>query len=71
MNETQTQVLKVPEMTCMHCKSSVTKAAQEVAGVAKVDVNLDTKAVTVEFDPAKVSMDQIKEAIRKKGYSVA
>ncbi len=45
MSETKT--FTVPGMHCGHCKASVTEELQAVVGVEHVDVNLDTKRVTV------------------------
>ena len=41
----------VPGMTCDHCKHAVTEELTDVAGVSAVDVNLDTKLVTVTGEP--------------------
>ncbi|MGB7588960.1 MAG: cation transporter [Solirubrobacterales bacterium] len=37
----------VPEMSCEHCKAAVTAGLSDVTGVESVDVNLETKLVTV------------------------
>jgi copper chaperone len=38
---------RVDGMTCAHCKASVTSEVTKVAGVASVDVDLETKLVRV------------------------
>ena len=48
-----TAVLRVPGMTCDGCVASVTKALQGMVGVQTVDVDLDTKRVTVEYDASR------------------
>ena len=45
MSETKTY--SVPGMHCGHCKVSVTEELEAVAGVEQVDVDLDTKRVSV------------------------
>ena len=45
MSETKTY--SVPAMHCGHCKASVTEELEAVAGVERVDVDLDTKRVSV------------------------
>ena len=46
-SSTQTLVLSVPGMTCGHCEASVKSEVGKVAGVTGVDVDLDSKDVTV------------------------
>jgi copper chaperone len=56
----------VPGMTCDHCVSSVTEEVEKVDGVTNVNVNLDTKVVTIsggDLDDA-----QLREAIKEAGY---
>ncbi|WP_099203540.1 heavy-metal-associated domain-containing protein [Miniphocaeibacter massiliensis] len=55
------KILEVKGMTCSHCEKSVKSALVEVAGVNNVDVNLDTKLVTVEGDDLedKVLVDAV------------
>jgi putative ABC transport system ATP-binding protein len=48
-------VYTVPDMNCSHCKQAVSSELSQVAGVDSVDVDLDTKLVTVrghELDDA-------------------
>lgn len=42
-----TLILKVPGMTCGHCEAAITTGVTAVAGVTGVEVDLDTKLVTV------------------------
>lgn len=61
----------VPGVSCEHCVNAITKETQAV-GVQDVQVDLVSKKVFVSFDPAKVSEDQIKEAITEEaGYDIA
>jgi len=61
--------LVVPGMSCGHCKAAVAAEVSAVPGVARVDVDLDTKLVTVHG--ADVSRDAVVAAIDEAGYSVA
>ncbi|MDM7920611.1 MAG: heavy metal translocating P-type ATPase [Methanosarcina sp.] len=56
-------------MTCGHCQKRVADAIVSLDGVESVDVNLEAGSATVNFDPEKLSLDDIKEAVRKAGYS--
>ncbi len=59
----------VPGMTCDHCKHAVSGALFSVPGVHSVEVDLDTKLVTVQgdglFDPA------LRAAIEEAGYEAS
>jgi copper ion binding protein len=67
MSETLT--FKVPGMTCGHCEAAVKQEVGAVAGVASVDVDLDSKDVTVVGDA--LERDTIVEAIDEAGFDVA
>ena len=51
---TLTREFAVEGMHCQGCVNSVTGAVTRVPGVARVDVSLEKKAATVEFDAAAV-----------------
>jgi len=59
----------VPGMHCGHCKAAVTHELEAVAGVESVDVDLDSKHVTITghgLDDAA-----LRAAIDEAGYEVA
>lgn len=62
--------LKVPGMSCGHCEAAVKDALGALGGIAKVDVDLTTKIVDVDFDGNKVALAAIKEAIEEEGYDI-
>ncbi|MCY8234328.1 copper chaperone CopZ [Priestia endophytica] len=62
--------LNVEGMSCNHCVKAIEGSVGELNGVKKVDVNLSEKAVTVEFDKDKATLDEIKETIDDQGYDV-
>ena len=66
----QKTILNVEGMSCGHCVAAVNKAVGALAGVANVEVSLQEKTATVEFDAAIVTLDEIKEAIEDQGYDV-
>ncbi len=66
----QVDILNVKGMSCGHCEARVKKAAGSLGGVSRVDVELKTGKVTVEFDPGVIGIGEIKEAIRDQGYEV-
>lgn len=62
--------LNVEGMSCSHCVNAITKAVTALDGVSGVNVNLEGKTVTVDYDADQVSLDAIKEAIEEEGYDV-
>ena len=64
MSESRTY--SVPGMHCGHCKASVTEELQAVAGVERVDVDLDTKRVVVSG--AGLEEAGLRAAIEEAGY---
>jgi copper chaperone len=63
-------VLNVEGMSCEHCVNAVTKAVGALPGIAGVAVDLDAGTVTVEYEPATVSMDKIRYEIVEQGFEV-
>jgi copper chaperone len=62
------ETIKVEGMSCMHCQLRVKKAVEAVEGVQRVDVNLQTKQVTVDYEEGKVNLEKVKAVIREAGY---
>ena len=56
----------VPGMTCGHCEAAVKGEIGKLAGIASVDVNLDTKAVVVTGDA--LDRDAIFAAVDEAGF---
>jgi len=63
--------LNVLGMSCSHCVNAVTKAVMALAGVTKVDVDLDAKSVAIEYEAGKSTPADFKAAIEDQGYDVA
>ena len=55
-------------MSCAACAQRVEKAIRKLEGVATVSVNFATEKATVSYDPGKVRLSVIREAIEKAGY---
>jgi copper chaperone len=64
------KVLSVPGMTCNHCKTSVTEALRKLVGVSRVEVNLETKRVSVTFDEQQVKEPALRQAIEDVGFEL-
>ena len=67
MSETVTY--NVPGIHCAHCGMSIREEVSEVEGVEAVEVDVDTKVVTITATP--VDDAAIRAAIREAGYEAA
>ena len=65
-----TTVLNVPDISCEHCERTITNALTPVEGVRSVQVDIPTRQVRVEYDAARVSVDQMKDALEEEDYPV-
>ena len=59
--------LTIEGMSCEHCVRAVRGRLERTAGV-KVD-DVDIGSATIDYDPAKASIDDIEEAIADEGYT--
>ena len=69
---TVSTIVNVSGMTCGHCVSSVSEELEALAGVEKIDVDLNSGGIsTVTITSAEaLSSSEIGEAIAEAGYLV-
>lgn len=65
-----TQTYTVTGMTCGHCVSSVTEEVQEISGVERVDIVLETGSLTITSDEP-VDDAAVRTAVEEAGYQLA
>ena len=65
------KTIQVEGMSCGHCVQSITEALKKNAGVEEVVVRLEEKNVTVSFDEARASEDQLSSEIVKAGFEIS
>ena len=63
--------LRVTGMTCATCAATVQKVLRETHGVQDANVNFASEKASVEYDPTRVDLGKIKNAISESGYGVA
>jgi copper chaperone len=64
-----TKTYTVPAIHCGHCAAAIKEEVSGVAGVHAVDVDLDTKLVTIRGEA--LSDEALREAIEEAGYEAA
>ncbi len=67
----ETTVIPISGMTCMGCVGSVKRVLGALPGVGSAEVTLTPGQAVVSYDPAKASLQAIKNAISDAGYDVA
>lgn len=61
--------VQVLGMSCGHCQQAVEQAVRGLPGVMAAEVDLAAKTLTVDFDQAKTTLTQIKQAVDDAGYT--
>ena len=65
------KTLKVPNMSCGHCKAAVEGELNKLSGVESSLADVEKGTVEVSFDESAVTTEQLKGAIAEAGYTVA
>jgi copper chaperone len=65
MNEV---TIEVEGMSCGGCVKNVTGALKALPGVGDAQVSLAEASATVRYDPAKVSVAALREAVENAGF---
>ena len=64
-----TVTFNVPAMHCNHCTHTVSMELSDLEGVYKVDADLNTKVVTVEYD-APATEQELRDTLAEINYPV-
>lgn len=62
--------LPISGMSCASCVSHVEGALKEVPGVSRVVVNLGTNKASLEYDPQRARLTDMKRAVEDVGYGI-
>ena len=57
-------------MMCAGCSARVEKRLNELEGIQSAAVNLSARTALVEYDPQKISLQQMKDELSKIGYDM-
>ncbi|WP_320127650.1 heavy metal translocating P-type ATPase [uncultured Sphaerochaeta sp.] len=57
-------------MVCASCSSAVEKTLNKLPGMEEAQVNLATETASIKFDEGQITLDQIKHAVDRIGYSI-
>ena len=62
--------IKVSGMSCASCALNVEKSLKNLDGVDEASVNVGTEKATIEYDPKKLNLTEMENAIEQAGYGV-
>ncbi len=61
--------LDIIGMSCVNCAKSIETFLSKIDGIKSVSINFNSETATIEFNPKKISLQLIKENIKKLGYT--
>lgn len=61
-------IFRIVNFSCSSCLSIIRRSLNKIDGIQAVGINYITDKVYVDYDPEKVTPEQIKRAISKAGY---
>lgn len=64
----QWAVIKIDGMHCHRCEDTIRKALGAFPGVHEVEVDFNSKQASVLYDPTKVTIKPMMDAINDSGY---
>jgi len=62
--------IKISGMSCASCAINIEKSLGNLEGVGNATVNLGTEEALVEYDPDKLKLPDLEEAVEDAGYEV-
>lgn len=69
--KTTNRVIRVKGMTCPSCEMKIEHRLRKIEGIAEAKASLAQSQVTINYDPAQVTVADIEAAVTKLGYEVA
>lgn len=62
---------QVSDMHCSNCAMKIESLEDELPGVKSISASYARGRVVVEFDEAQVTLAEIVEGVKRKGYTVS
>ena len=64
-------VIRVEGMHCHKCEQTIQRAIKRLPGVDEVEVDFPTSQASVLFDPTKINISDLMQAVNQAGYRAA
>ena len=62
------KTFKVPDMSCTNCAMKLESLEDSLEGVREINASYHKLQMTIEYDEARLTEEQIIAAVKKKGY---
>lgn len=63
------KTFKIPDMSCTNCAMKIESLEDDLDGVKEVNASYHKLEMVIEYDDAKLTTEEIVEAVKKKGYT--
>jgi len=63
-----TRTVTIPNISCQHCANTIKRELADVDGVIRVDVDIATKKVTVEWQDPQTRWQDIQKKLEEINY---
>jgi len=60
--------VSIEGMSCMACVAKVKKTLSDLNGINEVNVSLENKSATIQYNPDNISLNKIMQSIDEIGY---
>ncbi len=70
MVSTERVVFAIRGLTCASCAIDVGRALRKIPGIAEININYMVNKGYVEFDPGRITWDEVSKALTDRGYTV-
>ncbi|MCW3133949.1 MAG: heavy metal translocating P-type ATPase [Methanophagales archaeon] len=70
MTRNKKVVLQIEGMNCPSCAATIEKSLSRLNGVSNPGVNFATRKASMEYDPTRVELKEIRNAVERAGYKV-
>ena len=61
--------MRIPDMSCTKCVNIITKELKLIDGVENFKIKLKLKIIEMEYDTSIISIDDIRDSLKEKGYA--
>jgi copper ion binding protein len=65
------KIFRVDGMHCSNCAMNIEGIEDDLLGIKQISASYQKGQMVVEFDEAKVSENQILEAVKERGYQAS
>jgi len=63
-----TVTLIAPDISCGKCKQNIERDLSSARGVRRVDVAVEPKRITIDYDESATGVDELRAALSHIGY---